>query len=70
MLSGLTLVIALLAITIPYMRGADWFGFVALPLPVVVGLMVITLAYLAASETVKHWFFAHERHHGGAKHRL
>lgn len=70
LLSGLTLVIALLAITIPYMHGADWFGFVALPLPVVVGLMVITLAYLAASETVKHWFFSHERHHGGAKHRL
>ncbi len=70
LLSGLTLVIALLAIAIPYLPGADWFGFVALPLPVVIGLMAITLAYLAASETVKHWFFARERHHGGAKRRI
>jgi len=31
------------------------------------GLIAITLAYLAASEATKRWFFARERRH--AKHR-
>jgi Mg2+-importing ATPase len=67
LLSWLTLAVAVFAVAIPYLPGADWFGFVGLPLPVVCGLMAITLAYLAASETVKHWFFARERRRGGAK---
>ncbi len=66
-LSWLTLAVAVFAVAIPYLPGADWFGFVGLPLPVVGGLMAITLAYLAASETVKHWFFARERRRGAAK---
>jgi Mg2+-importing ATPase len=64
LLSWLTWVVALFAVAIPYLPGADWFGFVALPLPVVGGLIVITLAYLAASEAAKHWFFAGERRRG------
>ena len=70
LLSGLTLVIGLLALAIPYLPGVGWFGFVALPSPVLGGLVTITFAYLAASETAKHWFFAHERHHGNAKRSL
>jgi Mg2+-importing ATPase len=55
------LVVGLLAVAIPFLPGADWFGFVPLPLPVLGGLVAITLAYLAASEAVKHWFFARRR---------
>jgi Mg2+-importing ATPase len=62
-LSWLTLAVALLAIAVPYLPGADWFGFVPLPAPVLAGLVVITLAYLGASEAAKHRFFAHERRH-------
>lgn len=61
LLSWLTLVVGLLAVAIPFLPGADWFSFVPLPLPVLGGLVAITLAYLAASEAVKHWFFARRR---------
>lgn len=65
LLSWLTLAVGLFAVAIPYLPGADWFGFVPLPLPVVAGLVAITLAYLAASEAAKHWFFARERRRAG-----
>jgi len=61
LLSWLTLVVGLLAVAIPFLPGADWFSFVPLPLPVLGGLVAITLAYLAASEAVKHWFFVRRR---------
>lgn len=61
LLSWLTLAVGVFAIAIPYLPGAGWLGFTALPLPVVVGLIAITLAYLAASEFVKHRFYARER---------
>ena len=61
LLAWLTLAVALLAIAIPYLPGADWFGFVPLPAQVLGGLMVIALAYLAASEAIKNWFFSRER---------
>ena len=70
LLSWLTLAVAVFAIAIPYLPGADWFGFVALPLPVVGGLIAITLAYLGASETAKYWFFARERHRRQARRRV
>ncbi|MFT3803331.1 MAG: magnesium-translocating P-type ATPase [Burkholderiaceae bacterium] len=65
LLSGLTLAVAGLALAIPYLPGMDWFGFVPLPLPVIAGLMAITVAYLAASEAMKRWFFARERRRAG-----
>lgn len=61
LLSWLTAAVALLAVAIPYLPGADWFGFVPLPLSVMAGLAVITLAYLAASEALKSRFFPRER---------
>ena len=57
LLSWLTLVVGVLAIAISYLPGADWFGFVPLPAPIMAGLIAITLAYLAASEATKRWFF-------------
>jgi Mg2+-importing ATPase len=61
LLSWLTLVVGLLAVDSPFLPGADWFSFVPLPLPVLGGIVEITLAYLAASEAMKHWFFARRR---------
>ena len=68
LLSRLTLAVALFAVAIPYLPGADWFGFVPLPWPVMMGLAAITLAYLAASEATKHWFFAHGFHRAKRRH--
>ena len=67
LLSWLTLAVGVLAIAIPCLPGAGWFGFVPLPAPIMAGLIAITLAYLAASEATKRWFFARARRH--AKHR-
>lgn len=61
LLAWLSLAVAILALLIPYLPGANWFGFVPLPAPVMIGLLVITAVYLAASEATKHWFFAGER---------
>jgi Mg2+-importing ATPase len=61
LLSLLTLAVALLAVAIPYLPGAGWFGFVPLPFPVMAGLIAITVCYLAASEATKTWFVARER---------
>ena len=51
-----------LALAVPYLPGADWFGFVPLPPQILAGLGVITLFYLVVSEIAKYWFFAHEHH--------
>ena len=51
---------AVVAIIIPYLPFAAWFGFVPLPLPVLAGLVAITALYLLASEATKRWFFGHE----------
>jgi Mg2+-importing ATPase len=55
-----TIAVIVLALSVPYLPGADWFGFVPLPPGVLAGLAIITLLYLIASEVAKHWFFAHE----------
>lgn len=68
LLSWLTLGVTMLAIAIPYLPGADWFGFVPLSAPIMAGLAAITLAYLAASEAMKVWFFGRKRHLG-TRHR-
>ena len=62
LLAWLTFAVAVFALLIPYLPGANWFGFVSLPAAVMVGLLVITTVYLAASEATKHWFFTRERH--------
>ncbi|TJW09393.1 MAG: magnesium-translocating P-type ATPase [Mesorhizobium sp.] len=62
LLAWLTLAVAVVAIVIPYMPFAAWFGFVPLPLPILAGLLAITALYLMASEATKRWFFGHESH--------
>ena len=69
LLAALTLAVGCLAVAIPYLPIAPWFGFVPLPLGVMVALLPITLAYLAVSETAKHWFFARQHVHADARRR-
>ena len=66
MLLWLTVAVAALALAIPVLPGAALFGFVALPVPVMAGLVAITVAYVAASEVTKRWFFARERRSASA----
>lgn len=63
LLGWLTFAVGLVALTISYLPGAGWFGFVRLPTNAMAGLIGITLAYLATSEATKHWFFSRERRH-------
>jgi len=51
-----TLLVAALALAIPYLPGASWFDFVPLPGPIVAALLAITAAYAAASELAKRRF--------------
>jgi len=69
LLAWLTLAVAVVAILIPYMPIAGWFGFVPLPLSVVLGLVAIAALYLLASEVTKRWFFGHESRHSHRKGR-
>ncbi|WP_292243093.1 magnesium-translocating P-type ATPase [Mesorhizobium sp.] len=70
LLAWLTLGVGVVAIIIPFAPFAAWFGFVPLPLPILAGLIAITVLYLAASEVTKRWFFRQEnrrsqRHRAG-----
>ncbi|ESZ68754.1 magnesium-translocating P-type ATPase [Mesorhizobium sp. L103C105A0] len=60
LLAWLTLAVGVVAIIIPYLPFAAWFGFVPLPLPVLAGLVAITALYVLASEATKRWFFGQE----------
>ncbi|TPJ93842.1 magnesium-translocating P-type ATPase [Mesorhizobium sp. B2-5-12] len=60
LLAWLTLGVGFVAIMIPYLPFADWFGFVPLPLPILAGLVAITALYLWASEATKRGFFGQE----------
>ncbi|WP_258051802.1 magnesium-translocating P-type ATPase [Mesorhizobium sp. INR15] len=60
LLAWLTLGVGVVAIAVPYLPFAAWFGFVPLPLPVLAGLVAITTLYLLASEATKRWFFRQE----------
>lgn len=61
LLMRLTAAVALVAVAIPYLPSASWLDFVPLPLPVLAGLIGLTIAYVLASERLKRWFFEHEQ---------
>jgi Mg2+-importing ATPase len=70
LLAWLTLGVGIVAIMIPYLPFAAWFGFVPLPLPVLAGLVAITSLYLLASEATKRLFFGQkspQSHRKGAE---
>ncbi|WP_081709599.1 magnesium-translocating P-type ATPase [Mesorhizobium erdmanii] len=59
LLACLALAVGIVAVTMPYMRFAAWFGFVPLPLSVLAGLLSISAAYVLVSELTKGWVFEH-----------
>ncbi|MEP7453418.1 magnesium-translocating P-type ATPase [Phyllobacterium sp. SB3] len=58
----------LVAVATPVLPYAAWFGFVPLPLPIMAGLLAITMIYLIASEATKRWFFSGMHRHPKTKH--
>ena len=60
LLMALIGLIAAVAVMLPVLPVAPWFGFVPLPLTVVLGLAGISLAYLLVSEATKSWFYRAE----------
>jgi Mg2+-importing ATPase len=48
-----TIVIAVLAVAIPYLPFRELLGFTALPVPVLLLLLAITVLYVAAIERLK-----------------
>jgi Mg2+-importing ATPase len=66
LLMRLSAAVGFLAVAVPYLPGASWMGFVPLPLPVLAGLIGVTLAYVLASEWLKRWFFQREQRRASA----
>ena len=56
-----TIIVAFVTLALPYTPLASLLGLVPLSLPLLGALLAITLLYLAASETVKHFFYRRER---------
>jgi Mg2+-importing ATPase len=52
-----TIGVIVLAVAIPYLPFADVFGFVPLPRALVATVVIITAAYVAATELQKRWFY-------------
>lgn len=57
LLACTTALVAAATLTLPYMPFAPLFGFVPLPIEVLMGLVAITLGYVAASEATKKLVF-------------
>ena len=53
----LTLLMGIIAVLFPFLPIADWFGFVALPLPVLLALLAIVALYIVACELTKFLIF-------------
>lgn len=52
-----TLLVAAVALLLPWVPPGRLFGFVPLPPDILAAVLGITLAYVAATEAVKRWFF-------------
>jgi Mg2+-importing ATPase len=50
-------VLAAVALLVPYLPFADVFGFVRLPLPMLLTIVLIVVFYVAATELQKKWFY-------------
>jgi Mg2+-importing ATPase len=53
-----TVVLVPVTLAIPYLPHADLFGFVSMPVAVLLAIAVISVVYVAATEVVKRSFFA------------
>ena len=54
---GSTLVVVAIALALPYVPPGRLFGFEPMPPVLLATVIGITLAYITATEAVKHWFF-------------
>ena len=54
-----TVVIAVITISLPYLPGNTWLGFMPLPLPIMLLMIGITLSYVVVSELAKKYFYEH-----------
>ncbi|MFD1327130.1 magnesium-translocating P-type ATPase [Mycoplana ramosa] len=61
LLAACSLGIVALAVSLPYTPLAAWFGFVPLPLDVLLTLAAVTALYLLLAEQAKHWFLSRHR---------
>jgi len=57
MLSSVTAAVVAATLLLPYLPFAAWFGLTPLPITVLLGLVLITLGYVAASEATKKLVF-------------
>jgi P-type Mg2+ transporter len=69
-IAWLTAGVAILAVAIPYLPGSSWLGFTPLPLPVLLGLIGITIAYAMASEWSKRRMFDGEQNRATSQRRI
>ncbi|WP_233252076.1 magnesium-translocating P-type ATPase [Limnohabitans sp. 2KL-17] len=60
-----TLAVLMVALTLPYLPFSAVFGFVPLPWPLMLGMVVLTLAYVGVVELVKKRFYAQTEQLGG-----
>jgi Mg2+-importing ATPase len=60
-----TLAVLMVALTLPYLPFSAVFGFVPLPWPLMLGMVVLTLAYVGVVELVKKRFYATTHQLGG-----
>jgi Mg2+-importing ATPase len=56
-LLGSTIAVIVLAFTIPYLPLTDVFGFVPIPGTLLGTIVLITVAYVVATELQKRWFY-------------
>ena len=57
LLMASTAVVILIALTLPYLSFSSVFGFVRLPSDLLLAMIGLTLAYVAAVEVAKRWFY-------------
>jgi P-type Mg2+ transporter len=63
LLLACTVIVACVALAIPYLPGAAFLGFVPLSGPVLGALLAITGAYVVTAEVTKRWFYRAARNH-------
>ena len=60
-----TLAVLMVALALPYLPFSAVFGFVPLPWPLMLGMVVLTLAYVGVVELIKKRFYAQTENLGG-----
>ena len=51
------MILALVALAMPYLPHVDVLGFTPVPLPLLLALVAVTVLYVGAAEATKVWFY-------------